>query len=149
MRSVCRALLLVSLVSFQVWAQNQNANAAASAEEEIKSQEQERNVAILNGDAAALDRMTADDYTFITLRGELRTKSEIVKGFQSGSFKYESRQISDLTIRVYGDTAVVTGAFEPEGHGKRKGLQRRLPIYPSLCQAKWSLADGSIASNDH
>jgi hypothetical protein len=57
-------------------------------------------------DAAALDRMTADDYTFITLRGELRTKSETVKGFQSGSFKYESRQISDL-IRVYGDTAVV------------------------------------------
>ena len=53
--------------------------------------------------------MTADDYTFITLRGELRTKSEIVKGFESGSFKYESRQISDLTIRVYGDTAVVTG----------------------------------------
>jgi ketosteroid isomerase-like protein len=78
------------LVSFQVWAQN---NAAPSAEEEIKSLEQERNVAILNGDAAALDRMTADDYTFITLRGELRTKSEIVKGFQSGSFKYESRQI--------------------------------------------------------
>jgi hypothetical protein len=59
----------MSLVSFQVWAQNQNANAAPSAEEEIKSLEQERNVAILNGDAAALDRMTADDYTFITLRG--------------------------------------------------------------------------------
>jgi hypothetical protein len=39
----------MSLVSFQVWAQNQNANAAPSAEEEIKSLEQERNVAILNG----------------------------------------------------------------------------------------------------
>jgi ketosteroid isomerase-like protein len=115
MRSVCRALLLMSLVFFQVWAQNQNANAAPSAEEEIKSLEQERNVAILNGDAAALDRMTADDYTFITLRGELRTKSEIVKGFQSGSFKYESRQISDLNIRVYGDTAVVTGRSNQKG----------------------------------
>jgi ketosteroid isomerase-like protein len=105
----------MSLVSFQVWAQNQNANAAPSAEEEIQSLEQERNVAILNGDAAALDRMTADDYTFITLRGELRTKSEVVKGFQLGSFKYESRQISDLTIRVYGDTAVVTGRSNQKG----------------------------------
>jgi hypothetical protein len=45
MRSVCRASLM-SLVSFQVWAQN---NAAPSAEEEIKSLEHERNVAILNG----------------------------------------------------------------------------------------------------
>ena len=115
MRSVCRALLLMSLVSFQVWAQNQHANAAPSAEQEIKSLERERNVAILNSDAAALDRMTADDYTFITLRGELRTKSEIVKGLQSGSFKYESRQISDLTIRVYGDTAVVTGRSNQKG----------------------------------
>ena len=45
----------------------------------------------------------------------MRTKSEIVKGFRSGSFKYESRQISDLTIRVYGDTAVVTGRSNQKG----------------------------------
>jgi uncharacterized protein (TIGR02246 family) len=115
MRFVCRALLLMSLVCSYVWAQNQSANAALSAEEEIKSLEQDRNRAILNGDAAALDRMTADDYTFITLRGELRTKSEIVKGFQSGSFKYESRQISDLSVRVYGNTAVVTGRSNQKG----------------------------------
>ena len=126
MRSVCRALLLMSLVSLQTWAQN---NAAPSAEEEIRSLEQERNVAILNGDAAALDRMTADDYTFITLRGELRTKSEIVKGFQSGSFKYESRQISDLTIRVYGDTAVVTGRSNQKGmeNGRTTAVITDLP----------------------
>ena len=93
----------------------QCSNAVPSAEQEVKSLDRERNVAILNSDAAALDRMTADDYTFITLRGELRTKSEIVKGFQSGSFKYESRQISDLTIRVYGDTAVVTGCSNQKG----------------------------------
>src|SRR3984957_8090528 len=126
MRSVCRALVLMSLVSFQAWAQN---NAAPSAEEEIRSLEQERNVAILNGDAAALDRMTADDYTFVTLRGELRTKSEIVKGFQSGSFKYESRQISDLTIRVYGDTAVVTGRSNQKGmeNGRTTAVITDLP----------------------
>jgi ketosteroid isomerase-like protein len=115
MRSVCRTLLLMSLVSSHGWAQNQRATADPSAEEEIKSLELERNAAILNGDAAALDRMTADDYTFITLRGELRTKSEVVKGFQPGSFKYGSRQISDLNIRVYGNTAVVTGRSNQKG----------------------------------
>jgi len=75
---------------------------------EIKSLEEARNQAVLHGDVAALDRMTSDDYTFITLRGELRTKSDILKGFASGSFHYDSRQVSDLKVRVYGDTAIVT-----------------------------------------
>ena len=86
-----------------------------SVKEQIKSLEEERNRAILRGDAATLERMTSDDYTFITLRGELRTKAEIVKGFQSGSFKYESRTISELNVRVYGDTAIVTGRSTQKG----------------------------------
>jgi ketosteroid isomerase-like protein len=77
--------------------------------------EHQRNEAIIKGDAAALDRMTADDYTFITLRGELRTKSEIVQGFKSGSFHYDSRTISELNVRVYGNTAIVTGRSNQSG----------------------------------
>jgi ketosteroid isomerase-like protein len=38
-----------------------------------------------------------------------------VKGFASGSFKYQSRTISDLKVRVYGDTAVVTGRSIQKG----------------------------------
>lgn len=86
-----------------------------SAKDEIKALEEQRNRAILSGDAATLERMTSDDYTFITLRGELRTKAEIVKGFQSGSFKYDSRTISDLNIRVYGHSAIVTGRSIQKG----------------------------------
>jgi ketosteroid isomerase-like protein len=89
--------------------------AISSAASEITKLEEERNQAILHGDVAALDRLTSDDYTFITLRGELRTKSEILKGFASGSFRYESRQISDLKVRLYGDTAVVTGRSVQKG----------------------------------
>jgi uncharacterized protein (TIGR02246 family) len=87
----------------------------SSDEKEIRALEDERNRAILNGDAALLERMTSDDYTFITLRGELRTKAEIVNGFKSGSFKYEARTISDLKVRVYGDTAIVTGRSSQRG----------------------------------
>jgi len=82
---------------------------------EILELEKERNQAILRGDAVALERMTSDDYTFITLRGELRTKAEIVQGFKSGSFHYDSREISDLKVRVYGNTAVVTGRSIQKG----------------------------------
>ncbi len=86
-----------------------------SAVEVIRALEEERNRAIVHGDAAALERMTSDDYTFITLRGELRTKAEIVRDFRSRAAKYQSRKISDLTIRVYGDAAVVTGRAIQQG----------------------------------
>jgi ketosteroid isomerase-like protein len=89
--------------------------AQTTVEHEIESLEEARNQAVLHGDVSALDQMTSDDYTFITLKGELRTKADILKGFASGSFHYESRQISDLKVRVYGDTAVVTGRSVQKG----------------------------------
>jgi hypothetical protein len=72
--------------------------------------------------------MTSDDYTFITLRGELRTKTEIVQGFRSGSFHYDSRQISELNVRVYGSTAVVTGTSTPSSTDATKATTTRLSV---------------------
>lgn len=89
--------------------------AIPSAVETIQKLEEERNQAILHGDAATLDRMTSDDYTFITLRGEMLTKKEIVRNFRSGAAKYQSREISNLNIRVYGNSAVVTGRAVQKG----------------------------------
>ena len=92
-----------------------NSNSAApgqaggSVQDEIKKLEQERNQAIVRNDATALDRMTSADYTVINLRGELLNKTQIVNGFKSGAIRYDSRELSDLNVRVYGSTAVVTG----------------------------------------
>ena len=89
--------------------------AGYSAVEAIRLLEEERNQAILHGDAAALQRMTSDDYTFVTLRGEMLSKAAIVENFRSGAAKYQSREISDLNIRVYGNSAVVTGRAVQKG----------------------------------
>ena len=91
-----------------------------AAEEQIRLVEQERNRAILAGDAATLDRMTSEDYSFITQRGELRTKPEILDGFRKGSFSYSTREVSDLAVRVYGEAAVVTGRAIQKGTEKGK-----------------------------
>jgi len=113
---IVTATAALAFVAFGA-AQSQNAADAseASTKGEILQIERERNRAIISGDAAALDRMTSDDYTFVTLRGELRTKPEIIQGFKSGSFHYDSRQISELNVRVYGNTAVVTGRSNQKG----------------------------------
>jgi len=112
------AILALILATQIVTAQGNPTNAEARDAEAIKQitkLEEVRNQAILKGDAAAIERMTSEDYTFITLKGELRTKAEIVKGFASGAFHYQSRTISDLKIRVYRDAAVVTGRSIQKG----------------------------------
>jgi ketosteroid isomerase-like protein len=81
----------------------------------IHGLEDARNQAIVRGDAATLERMTSEDYTFVTLRGEMLGKAAIVRNFASGAAKYQSRTISDLNIRVYGDCAVVTGRAVQKG----------------------------------
>jgi len=116
-KTLAFTVILAILASIQV-AVAQGASATsrdAAVVKQIEHLEEARNQAILKSDAASIEKMTSDDYTFITLKGELRTKAEIVKGFSSGSFKYESRTISDLKVRVYGDTAVVTGRSIQKG----------------------------------
>jgi ketosteroid isomerase-like protein len=115
-----RIILILSVIAYaHAAARTSETDVSAEpqtpVEREIESLEEARNQAVLHRDVAALDRMTSDDYTFITLKGELRTKADILKGFASGSFHYDSRQISDLKVRVYGDTALVTGRSVQKG----------------------------------
>ena len=60
-------------VAAQIGQTDVSPKSQTAVEHEILSLEEARNQAVLHGDVAALDRMTSDDYTFITLRGELRT----------------------------------------------------------------------------
>jgi ketosteroid isomerase-like protein len=113
-----RIAVLFVLIGFACVLRNAHVTAKSSSDESrevIRALEAARNEAIVHGDSTALGKMTSADYTFITLRGELRTKADIVRGFATGAFKYEAREISDLDIRVYGDAAVVTGRSSQKG----------------------------------
>jgi ketosteroid isomerase-like protein len=76
---------------------------------QIRALELAQNEAIARGDVAALERMTAADFTYITPRGFLIDRQHMLTGLANGAFHYEYRQLSELRIRLYGGTAVVTG----------------------------------------
>ena len=117
--SVAAAVAVIATVMAAGQAR-QPADPQAAVKQEIMRIENERNRAVVDGDAAALDRLTAADYSFITLRGELRTKDEIVKGFKSGSFHYDTRTISDSTVPRGRRHRRRGRPLEPEGHRERK-----------------------------
>jgi len=71
--------------------------------------EDERNEALVKVDMATLNKLTPNDYTFIDRRGNFLDKKEALGRVQSGQAKMISMTSSDLKIRLYGNTAVLTG----------------------------------------
>ncbi|MGA2946184.1 MAG: nuclear transport factor 2 family protein [Candidatus Sulfotelmatobacter sp.] len=61
-------------------------------------------------------RTLADDYVAITPLGQVTTKAETISARRSGQLRYEAINITDMVVRVYGDTAVVTARADVKGH---------------------------------
>jgi ketosteroid isomerase-like protein len=89
--------------------------AAQSVEDQIKKMETDRAAAVVKGDMALLDRETSDDYTLINMNGQVSDKAQMIGAFKSGQSKLTVDEISDMKVRVYGDTAVVTGKVTVKG----------------------------------
>jgi uncharacterized protein (TIGR02246 family) len=89
--------------------------AMAGAEQEV-TQLTDQYIAALKGkDTAALERIWADDLTFITLRGDVQTKAQRLADIQSGANTFDSLETTDRTVRVYGNTAVMTSLTTLKG----------------------------------
>jgi ketosteroid isomerase-like protein len=67
------------------------------------------NNAHLQGDAEALDRLWADELRVFVPRMTPMGKPQALSFFRSGRMKFMRYETSELGVRVYGETAVVTG----------------------------------------
>ncbi len=86
-----------------------------NAEQTIQALTEELRQAFLTGDVATFDRLLADDFIHITAWGTSATKPEVLARFKSGKEKWEAVEISDMTVRVYGDTALVDSTMSMTG----------------------------------
>jgi ketosteroid isomerase-like protein len=83
---------------------------------EIVDMERQAKEASLHRDADFSVRTLAEDYVAITPLGQVTTKQETISARRSGQLRYESMNVSDMVVRLYGDTAVVTARAEVKGH---------------------------------
>jgi hypothetical protein len=70
------------------------------------------NEAHVHGDAAALDRLWANDFVVTVPNMPFMERADAVGIWRSGKVKFQRYQTSDLRIRVYDNAAVVTGQVE-------------------------------------
>jgi hypothetical protein len=83
---------------------------------EIVDMERLAKEASLHRDADFSQRTLAEDYVAITPLGQVTTKQDSVSARKSGQLRYDTINVSDMVVRIYGDTAVVTARADVKGH---------------------------------
>jgi len=135
-------LAMVTLASSQTT--NQKVSEASKDEQELKQLEDEWLNTYLRGDRATFDRIVADDFTGTDESAVLRNKAqekELVQAPPPGGIKV-SLTNEDVQVRIYGDTAIVTGRIvqKAERAGQDSfGFQSRFTDTFLKRQGRWQV----------
>ena len=105
-------IVLVFIVAASALALAQGGN----VEQSIRALDEQVRQAALKGDVATFDKLLADDYIEINVLGVTSTKAQVLEIYKSGKVKWEAIDVSDMRVRVYGDTALVNATLNVKGH---------------------------------
>ena len=81
--------------------------------------------ATVHADLTRLDRILADDLTYTHSSGDTDDKQQFLEALRSGKRKYESIEFHEVTVRSYGNTAVITSRAEVRVRSGDRELQLR------------------------
>ena len=91
-----------------------------TTEQALMQVERDWSDAMVKGDVATVERFTADDWSMINPMGQRESRADAMASLRSGDLDFESSNLSDLDVKLYGDTAIVTGRSTDKG--KYKGM---------------------------
>jgi uncharacterized protein (TIGR02246 family) len=86
----------------------------------------EYQAAVAKNDASTMARILADDFVLVTGTGKTFSKADLLSEARSGKTVYEHQEASSRTVRVWGDTAVVTALLWAKGSDGGKPFEYRL-----------------------
>lgn len=82
---------------------------------EIEGLEMQWRQAVISNNVGQMDHLLADDYIGISANGTVETKAQALAQRRAGTVKISQLDLTDLKVRVYGDTAVVTSQANLQG----------------------------------
>src|SRR5918993_2502875 len=75
----------------------------------VRAAEAQRIQALLAADFATVDRLLADELTYTHSNAKREHKAAYLEPFLSGRTRYQRLEPSEMSVRVYGETAILTG----------------------------------------
>jgi ketosteroid isomerase-like protein len=115
-----RILLIATLLSVAAPAVGRADDAEAA--KELARLSQRIDEAYVKADTAFLDDLLANDWMHIGSDGRVKDKAVLLKALKERSTKYTAMDASEVKVRVYGDTAVVTGRYVAKYQDQRREM---------------------------
>jgi ketosteroid isomerase-like protein len=111
----------------------------ADIKEDVLAAAQGWTQAAVKQDAAALSKWLADDLQYAHSGGQTQNKDQYVAAVMKGAPHYESFTFSDITVRSYGNAAVMTGFVDVKMPGRDSFRVRTLQVYTPK-DGHWQMA---------
>jgi len=88
-------------------------------EQQVLKMGQEYGKMIQRGDAAAIEKILAEEFLYTNEKGEVKNKTEDLATYKDGKSKFELTETTDQKVRVIGNGAAIeTGTFRVKGTDK-------------------------------
>ena len=132
-------MLLLLAACHGGWALPRHENKAIHRE--IESLEQEWRQATLTNNVGEMNNLLSDDYVGITSNGTVENKAQALAQRSAGTVSITKLDLSDVHIRVYGGTAVVTSVADlvgSNGDSDISGKYRYTRVY-ALRRGSWKI----------
>ena len=114
-----------------------NAQQKSDAGSKVLGLEAKWNEAYKRGDIAAMNSLLADEFIITVEDGRTLSKAGYIAQTGGGTTLVEVSEMSDLKVRIHGNTAVVIGAYHEKGTIKGKPYE-----YRDRFIDVWMLIDG-------
>ena len=98
------------------------AKASGDDKQIVAALDNQYQAAAKQNDAVTMDRLLADDFILVTGSGKTYTKRDLLEEANSGQIHYEHQEDTAQTVRVWGDTAVVTARLWEKGTNQGKSF---------------------------
>ena len=98
------------------------ARASADDKKIVAALDTQYQAAVKKNDAATMDRLLADDFVLVTGSGKTYTKADLLDEARSEQIHYEHQEDTDQTVRISGDTAVITAKLWEKGTNQGKSF---------------------------
>ncbi len=107
--------LLLSAVLLQAAAKPSSPDRADEVIRTVMRLEEESKQASIRRDVAFAERTLAENYVAIGPFGNVISKAQTIQARKNSQLHYDSIDLSEMVVRVFGNTAVVTGRADVKG----------------------------------
>ena len=101
---------------------DQNATLNGRIEQEFKDLDRGWVAAYLQGSRELFDRVWADGFIFTSPFGQFTNKEREIADIRSGYLAFESLSTGNITVKVYGNIAVMAGRLTIKGRYKDRDI---------------------------